>query len=39
VEVATPPFLQNVQYDQAVNKYQKVRLMAKMLPNVKQELK
>ena len=36
VEVAMPPFLQNVQYDQAIYKYQKVCLMAIVLPHVEQ---
>ena len=36
VEVVMPPFLQNVQYDQAINKYQKVCLMAIVLPHVEQ---
>jgi len=39
MEVAAPPFHQNVEDNQAVNKYQQVYLVSVALPHVSQELK
>ena len=38
MEVATPPFPQDIQYNQTVDEYQKVNMVPIALPHIPQEL-
>ena len=38
MEVTTPPFLQDIQYHQTVDKYQKVNMVPIASPHIQQEL-